>query len=212
MEHKLALSVDTVFGLAFDIEKAPECKSGFKPAQFDLSAGKELFGDLRLNGFVALLRIGFAKRLIIVGGDEGRYRNEIPVINRADAIREMLVCDFNINPNCVLSIPSSSNTGGNINAIEVRVRIDTSCAVVSNFYHLPRIYLDLMARNLVISVYPSEAFWILEEESRKDDLIERFGGGLFAERVAQEIQGIAHKLCGTYSKKEECKNGYFSKY
>ena len=158
MKHKLALSVvDTVFGLAFDVEKAPERKSGFKPAQLDLNAGKKLYGDFRLYGFAALLRINFAKRLIIVGGNEGRYKNETPVINRADAICKMLVHDFGVSPVCVSFISSSSNTDGNIDAIEASIRADTSYAIVSNFYHLPRICLNLTMRNLTIPVYPAEA-------------------------------------------------------
>jgi hypothetical protein len=202
MEEKLAVSVDTAFGLAFDIEKAPERKSGFKPAQLDLGAGKELFGDLRLDGFASLLRIGFAQRLVIVGGNEGRYKNETPVINRAAAIREMLLHDYGIPSDRVTSFVSNSNTGGHIAIIGKRMEQSAlgwgDCAVVSNHYHLPRAFLDLAAGNLPIPIYPAEAFWLLEDERRKNDLIERLGGGALAERVAEEVQGIAHKLRGTY--------------
>lgn len=202
MKQKLALSVDTTFGLAFDIEKTSERKSGFKPAQFDLGSGKELFGELRLEGFAGLLKIGFAKRLIIVGGNEGRYKTETPTINRAWAIREMLVHDFGINPDNVASVASNSNTGGNIIAIASRIKADVldwgDCAVVTSHYHVPRAHLDLVAANLPIPIYAAEAFWLLENESRKNELIERLGGGPLAERISEELQGVAHKLNATY--------------
>lgn len=202
MEEKLAVPVSAAFGLAFDIEKAADRKSGFKPAQFDLGAGKELFGDLRLDGFASLLRIGFAQRLVIVGGNEGRYKNETPVINRAAAIREMLLRDYDIPPDRVSSFASNSNTGGNIAVIGAQMKQSAlgwgDCAVVSNLYHLPRAFLDLTAGNLPVPIYAAEAFWLLEDERRKNDLIERLGGGALAERITEEVQGIAHKLRGTY--------------
>lgn len=188
---------DTVFGLAFDIEKDRGRPSGFKPAQSDLNAGKELFGDLRLNGFASLLRRGFTNRLIIVGGDEGRYKHDDPVINRARAIREMLILDQGINPKAVEVIPSSSNTGGNIAII--RSRGKGRFAVVSNHYHLPRAALDMSSAGMTAPLLPAEAFWLLEDRSRKRQIIERFGSGPFAERVAEEIQGIADKIAGTYA-------------
>ena len=74
---------ETVFGLAFDVTKSHDTISGFQPAESDLGAGKFLFGDLRLEGFAAMMRLGFSKKLVLVGGDEGRYKDERPVINRA---------------------------------------------------------------------------------------------------------------------------------
>ena len=205
MEHsKLGLSVKKAFGLAFDIQKSEKrTKSGFEPAVFDLGAGKELFGDIRLDGFAAMLRIGFAEHLVVIGGDEGRYKNELPVINRAWAIREMLVHDFEIAPDRVLSFSSKSNTDGNIAIIkavmaEFVVEETANFGVISNLYHLPRARLDLDAGGLILSTYAAEAFWLLEQDDRKDLLVERFGGGPLAERIAEEVQGIADKIRGSY--------------
>jgi len=33
---------------------------------------KSFLGDIRLKGFSAILKLGFAKHIIIVGGDEAR--------------------------------------------------------------------------------------------------------------------------------------------
>ena len=195
------MPIRTAFGLAFDIEKGPT-NSGFWPAQIDLGAGKELFGDLRLEGFAALLSSDYAETLVLAGGDEGRYKNATPVINRAAAIREMLIGDFNIAPDRVLSFPSRSNTGGNI-AIIKSVMTDrglagADCALISNHYHIPRALLDLYAAGINMRAYPAESFLLLEDAARKNDLIERLGGGPLAERCAEEIQGIADKIRGTY--------------
>jgi len=188
---------DTVFGLAFDIEKDPTNASGFKPALMDLGAGLELFGELRLWGFASLLLGGYARKLIVVGGNEGRYKDERPVINRAEAIRQMLIHDHGVLPDKVEAIPSASNTGGNIAIIKKRGR--GRFAVVSNHYHLPRAAMDMTAAGITAPLIPAESFWLLEDRSHKDMLIDLLDGGPLAQRVAEEIQGIADKLGGTYA-------------
>jgi uncharacterized SAM-binding protein YcdF (DUF218 family) len=162
-----------------------------------------MFGEARLEGFAALLRAGFAKRLIIVGGDEGRYRGEVPVINRAWAIRQMLVADAGVDPDRVLSIPSSSNTGGNIAIIKELVGAEKlafeDVAVVTSHYHALRAVLMMAAGGLPLPVYPAEAFALLEDTVTKEWLVAQFGGGPLAERMGEEIQGIADLIRGTYT-------------
>jgi len=191
--------VDIAFGLAFDIERVPTTASGFRPAQFDLGAAKDLFGDIRLEGFASLIRLGFAQNLTVVGGDEGRYKNDNPV-NRADAIRLMLVKDHGLGENMISSFPSRSNTGGNV-AIIKRLTEGADAAsvcVVSNLYHLPRAALDLSAAGLQVPLYPAEAFILMENPSRKNELVERLGDESLAERYMEEAQGVADKLLGKY--------------
>lgn len=195
-----ALSIDTAFGLAFDIEKAPT-KSGYRPAALDLGAGKELFGNIRLKGFASLLRIGFAEQIVVIGGNEGRYKGETPTINRAAAIAEMLIHDCDIDRYRVRSIPSNSNTGGNIAAMKEYMRdarADRKYGVVSNHYHLPRAFLDLSAAGLHLPLFAAEAFLFLEQPDKKNDIIAELGEGPLAERCAEEMQGIADKIRGTY--------------
>lgn len=187
------------FGLAFDIQRSPLTRSGFEPAPFDLGGGKDLFADVRLDGFAALLRLGFADSLTIVGGDEGRYKGEMPVVNRAEAIASMLVHDRGIPPELVNGIPSRSNTGGNVAIIrEMIAQTGGDGCVVSNLYHVPRAALDMRAAGLTLPLYAAEAFILMESPDRKSELIERLGGSALAERYAEEAQGIAHKLLGTY--------------
>ena len=73
----------TVFGLAFDVIKDKTRKSGFAPAQTDLGSGKNLFGLARLEGFAAIAKLGFAQKIVVIGGNEGRYKEVAPLINRA---------------------------------------------------------------------------------------------------------------------------------
>lgn len=63
---------DVAYGLAFNVERA-DTKSGFKP-KYSGSATDSYYFDLRLEGFACLLRLGMAKKLYIVGGDEGSAR------------------------------------------------------------------------------------------------------------------------------------------
>lgn len=191
-----------VFGLAFDVEKDPLRPSGFKPAAIDLGSGKAMFGEARLEGFAALLRAGFAKRLIIVGGDEGRYRGEVPVINRAWAIRQMLVNDCGIREELVGSFASNSNTGGNITIIKRELEasgLTPDDVVVTSHYHVPRAAQMMAKEGLVLPVISAEAFVLLEGIVTKEELVNRhFGGGPLAERLGEEIQGMADLIRGTY--------------
>jgi hypothetical protein len=193
--------VPVAFGLSFDVERAPHMASGYVPADVDAGSRKPLFGMLRLHGFISLLQLGFAKKLILVGGDEARYKHETPHVNRAVSIRDMLVTDYGIEPDRVEAFPSNSNTGGNLDIIKGIVErhglSSDDYIVTSNHYHLPRIVMDLLTKGLAPNVLPAEAFWLLEA-GRKDDLLRHLQGDRLAERVAEEIQGAADKMRGVY--------------
>ena len=194
-----------VCGLAFDIEKAPTA-SGFKPAPFDIGGGEELFADLRLEGFAALLEQGFAKKLIIFGGDERRYAGEMvqiadeaePVpLNRAWAITQMLEKDFGIPAERLGHFASRSNTIGNIKAIKREVGNKRS-VVVTNHYHIPRTDMDLEAEGLTLRCRSAEAFLLLDGRVSEALLAERLGGGPLANRMVSEIRGMTAKIRGDY--------------
>lgn len=189
------------FGLAFDIERTNTTSSGYKPARYDMGGIQELFGELRLAGFAALLRLYIVEKLTIVGGDEGRYKNDHP-INRAVAIREMLVNDYGIDPARVEAIPSKSNTLGNVGIIRDRSTSPRDIVVTSH-YHIPRAAMDLEAVGLSLTMIAAEAFMVLEDATAKDRIIEELGDNALAMRCAEEIQGIAHKLAGTYQSRTD---------
>lgn len=198
----LKIRLSTLFGLAFDIEKAPT-KSGFKPADIDLGVGKALFGDLRLAGFAAALQTGFAKRLVLTGGDEGRYKGE--GINRAWAIGQMLIHDYDIDGDRIRTFPSKSNTLGNVGIIksfieEHDIRF-AGTGLMTNLYHLPRASMDLVAHDIPLQLFAAESLWLIEHPELKDELLSRLGGGLLAERAVEEIAGIADKIRGSYESK-----------
>ncbi len=189
------------FGLAFDIERTNTTSSGYKPARYDMGGIQELSGELRLAGFSALLRLYIVEKLTIVGGDEGRYKNDHP-INRAVAIREMLVNDYGIDPARVEAIPSKSNTLGNVGIIRDRSTSPRDIVVTSH-YHIPRAAMDLEAVGLSLTMIAAEAFMVLEDATAKDRIIEELGDNALAMRCAEEIQGIAHKLAGTYQSRTD---------
>lgn len=205
----LKIRVQTLFGLAFDIEKEPGRRSGFKPASFDMGVGKELFGDLRLEGFAAALKTGFADEIVLAGGDEGRYKNETPVINRAWAIREMLIHDFGIDPRRVQSFASKSNTLGNVGIIRDFMGQSkkplSECGLMSNLYHLPRAHLDIVAHDVPLRLFAAESLLLIEQPAIKNDLVQRLGEGPLAERMVEEIGGIADKIRGAYQSKTDAK-------
>lgn len=189
------------FGLAFDIERTPDTKSGFRPAKYDMGGVQELFGDVRIDGFAAALRLGIFEKITIVGGDEGRYKNDNP-INRAFAIREMLIHDHGIAPSLVDAVPSKSNTLGNVGIIKDRSTSDDD-VVVSNLYHLPRAAMDIASAGLRLGMMAAEAYVLLEDPKAKQHIIKALGGGPLAMRYAEEVQGMADKLRGTYQSRTD---------
>jgi len=203
----LKLEVQALFCLAFDIEKAPDKKSGFQPANFDMGAGKELFGDLRLEGFAAALKTGFAKKLLIAGGDEQRYKGESPVINRAWAIGQMLVHDHGIDADKIETFASRSNTMGNVDFfkdfIQKNVMALDQSGLMTNLYHLPRASMDMAAKQIPVQGFAAEALLLVENKDRKNELIHRLGDGPLAERYVEELAGIADKIRGTYQSKTD---------
>lgn len=205
----LELNVECLFGLAFDIERTNDRPSGYKPAYEDLGAGKALFGDLRLDGFAAALKTGFAKRLVLAGGNEGRYKDELQPINRAMAIRQMLVVDYDIDTARIDWFESRSNTGGNIQIIRdvmAKQGLDISqVALMSNLYHTVRASMDLSAAGLPMRLFAAEGLWLVEGGKhetegwlRKNDLLRRVGDDPHSERCVEEMAGIADKILGTY--------------
>lgn len=189
------------FGLAFDIERTNTTASGYRPAQYDMGGIQELFGDLRLAGFAAALRLGVISTITIVGGDEGRYKDDSP-INRAVAIREMLIRDFGIDESRVKAVPSKSNTLGNVGIIKDSSQSDDDIVITSH-YHIPRAAMDIAAAGLRLQMVAAEAFMVLEDAATKDRIIHELGSNPLALRCAEEIQGIAHKLAGTYKSRTD---------
>lgn len=198
LSPEIAQSFDAVFGLAFDVEKTAETKSGFKPAMVDLKHHMEIYGDVRLEGFAALMKLGFTKNLVIVGGNETRYEGETPAVNRATAICEMLINDYGIEENSISFISSEPNTAGNVAAIKKMIELEKldyqQCAIVSNFYHLPRAIAYLTFEKMPIAAYPAEAFSFLDDKKYKDKILKRFGNTALAVRMAKEIEGIAARF------------------
>lgn len=191
------------FGLACDVSRTPTRVSGYEPALFDLGSGKQLFGGLRIAGWRDMLLLNPGMHLTIVGGDEGRYKGETPVINRAEVLCKILAQDYGVDPTRLSWFASKSNTLGNIGIIKER-STSKSDIVVTNLYHAVRAQMDLRANGLGMQVIPAKAFILLanpDADARaviKERMIKDFGGGPLAERVVEEIQGVADKIAGTY--------------
>jgi len=191
-------------GLAFDIvkdEDTPDERafpvSGLKPARLDAGASKELFADLRLEGFAKLLELRFVDKLVVFGGDESRYKGQEPVINRAESITKMLEYDFDIPRERLGHFASRSNTIGNVEAIKKQVGKKEGL-VVTNHYHIPRAHRMLWKAGVRVPLLPAEAFILLADRSRKESIYKRLGEGPLADRMVEEIQGIADDIIDAY--------------
>jgi hypothetical protein len=198
-----------LLGLAFDVMRDGD---DLKPALIDLGARKELFGDVRLRGFQAALQKGIAPCLIIAGGDEGRYKDETPTVNRAEAIRDMLV-RRGIPATQIIARASKSNTLGNVDIFADMVRTSgvpaKDFALITNLYHLPRAQWDMAKAGLhEVALLPAESAILYGMPKnqlgvRKEMLARELGGGAMAERIVEEAAGIADKLAGTYASRTD---------
>lgn len=196
-------SFDRAYGLAVRVQKEFSRPSGYKPAVYG-EDGEMIFGELRLRGFAAALRLGFAKSLVIVGGSEVLSQGE-PSTSRAWAIHKMMVNDHSVDSERVTyATCDKSNTEGNVWYIRNDVNFYrhqnpwNHCAVITSYYHIPRARMMLDAQNMWIPVFPAEAFLLLEDEERgKGALWEHFAKKLtdpLAGRMMLEIQGCAALL------------------
>lgn len=211
----------TILGLSFNVARSSETLSGYQPS-FLSPDGLPLYGSLRLQGFAAAFKAGFADRIVLFGGTEvfsDGYR-----IARPQAIKEMLVHDLLIPEEVIDTCESSPNSKGNVAAIEAylldpaRDGRDTY-SVVTNHYHIPRVHWELHNAGLVnIGLMPAEAILIfavlkkgVDAENARDLLLPQWIGsnGFFEgydqgqvlpylERVWMECKGIAQLHHGSY--------------
>lgn len=192
------LKYDGLIGFSFDVEPG-ETKSQWQPAK--AKKGLALFGDIRLLGFVSALQLGIAPRMILVGGDEPEHG-----INRAEAIKLMMIHDHGVSPERVSAQRSDPNTQGNLvvirNILDEANAHDGSIAGMSNKYHLERMHQD-RAVPPGLRLIPAESIWLMaaedenEREQRRRVLLERFRHGL-VEREVAEMNGIADIYAGHY--------------
>jgi len=219
MSNRLVHTVDVVCGFAFDIEKTadPGRPSGFKPAGDHLGSIEQnpLYGQPRLEGFAAMLRLGFCRMLVIPGKDEKRFKEETIEIDgvpseiwQSYVIREMLIHDLGADPSKIHWLPSTGTTGNAALAFrkfaeQERLSIEEGkVEFVTSWYHCPRASrIALRSAGLPPFLTPAEAFTLVEAElggarEAAEERLRSFGGHYTDSRVIQEIRGIAMFLLG----------------
>ena len=219
MSNRLVHRIDVVCGFAFDIEKTanPERPSGFKPAGDHLGSIEQnpIYAQPRIEGFAAMLRLGFCRMLVIPGKDERRYKGETIVIDGKPSklwqgwvIREMLIHDLGADPSKIHWLPSTGTTGNAAIAfLEFARREHLSIEegeveFVTSWYHCPRAgRIALRSAGLPPFLTPAEAFTLAEAEldgnrEAAEQRLRSFGGHFTDSRVIQEIRGVALFLLG----------------
>lgn len=196
----LAIHCNTAFVLTAEVEKDASTGSGFRCAERQFTRGGRLFGEIRYRGVASMSRLGFAKdRIRIVGGLEDRYPGEN--IIRSIAFKSILEEDMGavgeIEADASVEATTTMNSFGVIGG-EMQRNPSAAYTVVTSFYHVPRTQAQLQVKGLILPVYPAEAFTLAERPSYKAELIAEFGGGELADRMVNEIQGIADLLMGRY--------------
>lgn len=195
----LAITVDVAFVLTAEVEKDPSTASGYRCAAEQMTQGGQLYGEARYRGVAAMTRLGFAKRVIIVGGQEMRYPEEN--ITRSLAFKAILEEDMGAvgTIDAALSTAAATTmTSLEVMRSEMARNPTVNYVVVTSYYHAPRTQAQLFWKEVLLPVYPAEAFILAECVGYKEPLIEEFGGGPFANRVCNEISGVADLLMGRY--------------
>src|SRR3989344_298487 len=214
-------TADLVIGFAFDIERDPNTTSKFKPADEHLGSENPnpLYATPRLEGYAAMLRLGFTRHLLIPGKDERRYKGETVEIDGKPSplwqgliIRKMLIEDYGIKGVPIEWIPSTGSTrdAAIAAAIELRRRnivvAEGRVEFVTSWYHVDRPSHHLREAGLLPLITSAETFPIAEailkgERNEALDHLRSFGGHYLDQRVRDEIGGTAELLLGTYERK-----------
>ncbi len=188
-----------------EVEKCDKAKSGFRCAELQYSTLKVaspacLFGELRFRGIAAMTRLGFADRIVIIGGKEDRYPDEH--ISRSEAFKAILEKDFGAAGEIVAHTQSGTTTSMDAYSVMEREMggfAPENYALVSSKYHLARLEAQMSGLYVRhIPRWPAEAFLLVEDPDRFQSMLEAFGEGDLAFRDMLELRGIASVLTGTY--------------
>lgn len=190
-----------------------------KPAEYDLP----LLGDLRWQGVHDALAHNIADRSIFVGGNERIKPEDLPshvylpleregqtvLLPRPYAACHWLSLVKHIDPDRLAWRSSVGNTGGNIATVAALLTEHKAAEITltTNFYHIPRVIMDLNAAGLrCVNLVPSEAFSLAVHERGSAErariqshLLASFGESALARRAIGEINGIADKITGSYA-------------
>jgi|GEM_PF-5011315 len=193
---ELVKKIDTAFCLTAEVEIDSSTRSGFRCAQRQRTAGF-IWGLERYLGIAAMQRMGFARRLVIVGGHEDRYPSQ--GIERAEAFKRILELDLDVR--CEIIARTTGATSVTLDAMSIMRDMMAETpenAVVTSWYHVPRTELQLAFAGLPLRVYSAEAFMLAEGSITKEELAQRFGNGDLGSRMVDELSGIAALLTGSY--------------
>jgi uncharacterized SAM-binding protein YcdF (DUF218 family) len=197
----------TLLVLAFDIEKSGSTASGYEPAEYQLTewGSIPLFSKIRLEATAAAYHLGIAKQAVIFGGVEKRYQ-PAESIGRADAIRQMLIHDYDVSPDWVASVTTKPNTQGNIESIRSwrGRRPWNSLNALTNHYHIPRASRPFSTAGIPLVFHAAEEILLLtaeggdERKILRSKLGEDFGQDL-AWRSVMEANGMADEKLKAYT-------------
>ncbi len=210
-----------LFGLSAEMRWDPILQ-GYSPMDAD-KRGIPLFAYERFRGFASALRAGFAEHLVLLGGvetlqvpdqqisllvtDRTNTTAGVYEVSRGFAIAQLLQRDFGVTGTQLTSVVTEPNSLGNITAIKAYCATKSlnyaDCLVATNYYHVPRVVMDLHAAKLPIAIVPAESLSVAmlnaaERESYGERLRAAFGDSPLTRRAWAEIVGAADKLNGTY--------------
>ncbi len=144
---------------------------------------------------------------IIASGGVGQNRRIAHAPTVAQVIKDKLI-ELGVPPSLILLETDSNNTFGQLYNIKRLVDRNNfhSLGIVSNFWHLPRIFsLIVMAPGTLrqfldkVVFFPAEDVLIKSNQAAWTDLITtNYQGEAFKQRLAMESNGIADIMMGRY--------------
>lgn len=171
---------DRVFVLAADLTKSGDT---FTLAGSD--AGGVLLSDWRIKACAAIIARGLVRKIIIVGWHD----EEFVEVSRSGLMRTILIRDYGIDADMVESVEQfKDGTIGNVQEILEYIEkhgLDIRrCAILSNFYHLPRAMAFFYSSSTSsIKFLAAESF--LPEEI--DNIKRSYASDAFSSRLESEL-------------------------
>ncbi|MGE5541092.1 MAG: ElyC/SanA/YdcF family protein [Bacillota bacterium] len=154
----------------------------------DTDTGGVLLGSWRLRAAKRMLEEQKAQKIVVVGYHDEQFTD----MSRAEVLRTMLVNEHGVDASLVEAVTQEApGTKGNVEQICAYISAHhlnaSECAVLSNFYHLPRAMALFAQYGVTIAPVAAEALFPEEIE----EIVHEYSTHAFSERLASELRGLA---------------------
>lgn len=205
MRNLLSLG-DTAVALSHDVVVNPDGSRAMAEHQWNTDPPLCLFTQYYLDGLAAAFRLG-VERLVIIGGEEQRYKGSFPRVLRPAVIRDLLVRDHHIDTKRIVVVESEPDTIGNAHAARGWLKTSNLTPISACFttlWHLLRASVIFEGEGVPLQFYSAESVWagepfsMAERAGRIQAVEAMLQSPKYRLRLLKEKRGVDAYLSGNY--------------